>query len=150
RYGFILIESEGAITDHISVLLDNGTKLKTLPINDVDRKLFDLMKKFSNVDGTLRRTIVPLPYAPLTVFQAIQTLDHATMMIEFLDHLCFWSCDDYDTIRTWDKTSRYKIREGTSALAQAILDDCQDVNLLLSPPVVSIHGTDDKKVIIHT
>jgi len=68
----------------------------------------------------------------------------------WLDHLCFWTLGDYDTIRMWDKTSRYKINEGTSALAQAMFNDCQDVNLLLSTPVVSIHRTDYKRVTIQT
>jgi hypothetical protein len=35
----------------------------------------------------------------------------------FLDHLCFWILGDHDTLRTWDKIARYKICEGTSALA---------------------------------
>jgi monoamine oxidase len=68
----------------------------------------------------------------------------------FLDHLCFWALADHDTLRTWDKTARYKIREGTSALAQAIFNDCQDVNLLLSTPVISIDRTNDKRVTIRT
>ncbi len=40
------------------------------------------------------------------------------------------------------------MREGTSALAQSMLDDCQDVNLLLSTPAISIQRTDNKWIII--
>jgi monoamine oxidase len=184
RYGFSLVESEGAVVDHISILLDNGTKLKIVPTTDLYPKLFDLMNKFSDIDGERGRTIFPLPHAPLTALEAIRTYDHLSMQDRldqisssfadnaemhailvaylsmntqcdlaksgFLDHLCFWALGDYDTTRTWDKTSRYKIRQGTSALAQAMLDDCQDVNLLLSTPVTSIHRTDDKRVTIQT
>jgi monoamine oxidase len=184
RYGFSLIESEGAIHDHISVLLDNGSRLKTVSATDLYSKLFEIMNKFSDIDGVQGRTIFPLPHAPLTALETVQTYDHLTMQDRldqisssfdnneemrqildaylsmntqgdlaksgFLDHLCFWALGDYDTIRIWDKTSRYKIREGTSALAQAMLNDCQNVNLLLSTPVISIHRTDDKQVTIQT
>ena len=36
----------------------------------------------------------------------------------------------------------------TNALAQAILDDCENIDLLLSTPISSIHRTADKSVII--
>jgi len=184
RYGFSLIESEGAVPDHISVLLDHGSRLKTISATDFYSKLFEIMNKFSDIDGAQGRIIFPLPHAPLTALETVQTYDHLTMQDRLdqisssfdndeeirqildaylsmntqgdltksglLDHLCFWALGDYDTSRTWDKTSRYKIREGTSALAQAMLNDCQDVNLLLSTPVVSIHRTDDKRVRIQT
>jgi hypothetical protein len=184
RYGFSLIESEGAVLDHISVLLDNGSRLKTVPVTDLSPELFEIMTKFSEIDGVQGRTIFPLPHALLTALKAIQTYDHLTMQDRldqisssfdnnedmrqilddylsmntqddlaksgWLDHLCFWTLRDYDTIRMWDKTSRYKINEGTSALAQAMFNDCQDVNLLLSTPVVSIHRTDYKPVTIQT
>jgi len=184
RYGFSLIESEGAVLDHISVLLDNGSRLKTVPVTDFYPKLFEIMTKFSDIDGVQGRTIFPLPHAPLTALETIQTYDHLTMQDRLdqisssfdnnedmrqildaylsmntqgdlaksglLDHLCFWALGDYDPMRMWDKTSRYKIHEGTSALAQAMFNDCQDVNLLLSTPVVSIHRTDDKRVTIQT
>jgi monoamine oxidase len=68
----------------------------------------------------------------------------------FLDHLCFWALGDCETTRMWDKTSRYKIHGGTSALAQAMLDDCQNVHLLLSTPIVSVYRTNDNSVTICT
>ena len=67
----------------------------------------------------------------------------------FLDHLRWWALGDYDTCRLFDKTSRYKITQGTSALAQAILRDCRNVKLLFSTPITSIHRTDDHRVAIH-
>ncbi|CAF1294370.1 unnamed protein product [Adineta ricciae] len=184
RYGFSLSESEGATTNQISLLLDNGTRLKTVSTADFYPRLFDLLNKFSNVDGQNGRTVLPQPHAPLTALDAIRAYDHLSMqdrlnqlsdlvdidneMYEvldaylsmntqgdlaksgFLDHLTFWSLGDYDTNRTWDKTSRYKIREGTSALAQAMLDDCDQVSLSLSTPIVSIHRTNENKVRIKT
>ena len=184
RYGFSLYESEGAVADQFTVLLDHGTKLKTVSVTDFYPRLFELMNKFSDVDGVQGRTIFPLPHEPLTASDAVQTYDHLSMQDRldqisdtfenddemrqildaylsmntqgdlakcgFLDHLCFWTLGDHDTIGIWDKTSRYKIREGTSGLAQAILNDCQNVHLLLSTPVSSIQRTDDNSVNILT
>lgn len=184
RYGFSLIESEGAVADHVSVLLDHGSRLRSISTANLYFELFSLMDKFSDVDGQSGRTLFPLPHAPLTALEALQSYDHLTMQERleqisssfagnddirqildaylsmntqgdlknsgFLDHLCFWALGDYDTIRTWDKTSRYKIREGTSLLAQAILDDCQNTSLLLSTPVVTINRLEDRRVAVHT
>ncbi|UJR14202.1 hypothetical protein I4U23_001195 [Adineta vaga] len=184
RYGFSLIESEGATTNQISLLFENGTKLKTISTKDLYPRLFDLLNKFSDIDGEHGRKIFPQPHAPLTAFDAIQTYDQLSMQDRlnqildssekntemyaildaylsmntqcdlaksgFLDHLTFSALGDYETNRTWDKTSRYKIREGTSALAQAIFNDCDHVSLLLSTPVLSMHRTDDLQVRIQT
>jgi monoamine oxidase len=68
----------------------------------------------------------------------------------FMDHLRWWALGDYEACRLFDKTSRYKINEGTSTLAQAILDDCRNVKLLLSTPIVSVNRTNDNHVTICT
>ncbi|CAF3034896.1 unnamed protein product [Rotaria sp. Silwood2] len=106
----------------ITTIVYNKTKL-------VNNKEYDII-------------IIGAGFASLIAARELSRRGRNVLIIEARDY--------YDTIRTWDKTSRYKIREGTNALAQAILNDCQDVNLLLSTPVVSIHRTDDKTVIIHT
>lgn len=184
RYGLSLCESDGAVAEQITLLLDHGTKLKTISSAELYPKLFTLMNEFSNVDGVQGRTVFPLPHTPLANLQAINKFDHLSMQdrldqianlfdnddemrqildaylsmntqgdlakSSFLDHLCFWTLGDRDTNQTWDKTSRYKIREGTSVLARAILDDCQNVNLLFSTSVKSIHRTNDQQVIVRT
>jgi monoamine oxidase len=68
----------------------------------------------------------------------------------FIDHLRWWALGDYDMSRMFDKLGRYKIKEGTSALAQAILSDCQKVTLLLSTPILSIDRSSGNSVIIRT
>lgn len=184
RYGFSLIESEGAVIDQISFLLDNGSKCKIISTNDLYPKLFEAMNQFCDIDGMQGRKIFPFPHSPLNLPDDVRTHDHLTLQDRldqilpssdtndelrqildaylsmnaqgdlaksgFLDHLSFWVLSDCEALRLWDKTSRYKIREGTSALAQAIFDDCGDVDLLLSTTVSSIDRTDEKQVKIHT
>jgi monoamine oxidase len=50
----------------------------------------------------------------------------------------------------FEKLGRYKIKQGTSALAQAILSDCQNATLLLSTPILSIDRTSENSVLIRT
>jgi monoamine oxidase len=68
----------------------------------------------------------------------------------FIDHLRWWALGDYDMSRMFDKLGRYKIKQGTSALAQAILSDCQKVTLLLSTPILSIDRTSGNGVLVRT
>ena len=68
----------------------------------------------------------------------------------FIDHLRWWALGDYDMARMFDKLGRYKIKQGTSALAQAILADCQKVTLLLSTPISSIDCSSGQGVVVRT
>jgi monoamine oxidase len=68
----------------------------------------------------------------------------------FIDHLRWWALGDYEMIRMFDKLGRYKIKEGTSALAEAILSDCQKVTLLLSTPILCIDRSSGNNVTIRT
>ena len=68
----------------------------------------------------------------------------------FIDSLRFWSLGDHDATRLYDKVGRYRIKQGTSALAQAILSDCRKVTLLLSTPILSIDRRNENKVTIRT
>ena len=68
----------------------------------------------------------------------------------FIDHLRWWALGDYDMARMFEKLGRYKIKEGTSALVQAILNDCQKVTLFLSTPILSVDRTSGNSVIIRT
>ena len=184
RYGFSLVETEGAVTDYISVLLDNGSRLKTYLATDLYPKLFEIMNKFCDVDGVRGRKVFPFPHIPLFNEEAMATYDRLSMRDRleqissafegdddlrqlsdaylsmntqgdpaksgFLDHLVFWALSDFDTTHMWDRTGRYKIRQGTSALIQAIFDDCRDVRLMLSTPIVSATRTDENLVKVTT
>lgn len=68
----------------------------------------------------------------------------------FIDHLRWWALGDFDSERLYDKTSRYKIANGTSALAQAIFNDCQNMEVLLSTPIRSIDRSNPEKVLVHS
>ena len=59
----------------------------------------------------------------------------------FIDHLCSWADGNYQASTRSDVGCRYKLAGGISSLAQTILDDCRDVRLLLSTPIVSFHST---------
>jgi monoamine oxidase len=184
RYGLSISETDGVIADRLSLLLDNGSRLKVLSMTDLLPKLCEAMTKYSDVDGIQGRTVLPLPHDPLAATEAIQTYDKLSMQDRFdqiftffdnkqelyelmdayltmnpqcklsesgfLDHLHWWALGDYETCRLFDKTSRYKINEGSTALAQAILNDCRDVKLLLSTPISSVNRTNDSNVTICT
>ncbi|CAF1059942.1 unnamed protein product [Rotaria sp. Silwood1] len=156
----LILEAKNRIdvADHISVLLGNGTRLKPFSISDLYPKLCELMTIQTYDHMTMQERLKQISSSFDYHDNMRQILDtYLSMNTQydlrksgFLDHLCFWALEDYDTIRTSDKTSRSKIREGESALVQAILDDCQDVNLLLFTSVISVHRTEDKKVRIQT
>jgi len=182
RYGLSISETDGVIADRLSVLLDNGSRLKVLSMTDLLPQLCEAMNKYSDVDGVQGRTVLPLPHDPLAASEAIQTYDKLSMQDRldqistffdnnkelyeimdaylamnpqcklsesgFIDHLRWWALGDYETCRLFDKTSRYKINEGTSALAGAIFNDCRNVKLLLSTPIVSVNRTNDNSVTI--
>ncbi|CAF4050418.1 unnamed protein product [Rotaria sordida] len=185
RYGFSLTESKGATATRMSVLLDNGTKLKEVPMADHWVAMGKAMEKYSDVDGFQGRTVMPLPHTPFTSNEAVQMYDQLSMQDRlnqvinslddnneeiiqmllsllsmnmqgniaqggFIDHLRWWALGDYDMNRMFEKLGRYKIKEGTSALARAILNDCQKVTLLLSTSVKSIDRTSRNSVIIRT
>jgi monoamine oxidase len=184
RYGLSLTETKGATADHLSLLLDNGTKLKEASMADLWPAMAKVMEKYTDIDGVQGRTVMPLPHTPFAANEAVQKYDQLSMKDRldqvlnaldcndeimlmllsllsmnmqgdiaeggFIDHLRWWALGDYDMARMFDKLGRYKIKEGTSALAQAILNDCQNVTLLLSTPIVSIDRASGNSVTIRT
>jgi monoamine oxidase len=72
RYGFSVIELDIMKSEHVSLLLDQGSRLKVLPIADFMAILCKAMDKYSNVDGDQGRTVIPLPHAPLAAHETIQ------------------------------------------------------------------------------
>ena len=182
RYGLTLSESDGASTDEIIMVFEQGASRKIFPITELYPKLFDMMNQFADIDGVQGRTIFPLPHSPLAVKEQIDAYDHLSMQDRFnaishlfnddmrqifdgylstnsqcnltqsgyLDHLCFWALGDYQTDQVWEKTSRYQIRQGTTALAQAMLNDCKSVQLLVSTPIEQIKRIKNQLVEIST
>ncbi|CAF0740361.1 unnamed protein product [Adineta ricciae] len=184
RYGLSICETNGATADRISLLLENGSRLKVLSMTNLFPEICRAMDDYSNVDGVQGRTVLPIPHNPFAAREVVELYDKLSMQDRldhisasfnnnqdlydvmdaylsmnsqgklseggFLDHLRWWALGDFDTARLFDKTSRYKILEGTSALARAILNDCHDIKLLLSTPVRSIQRTDDNQVTIFT
>jgi monoamine oxidase len=184
RYGLSLKESKGATADRMSLLLDNGTKLKEASMADHWLAMAKVMEKYSDVDGIQGRTVMPLPHTPFAALEAVQKYDQLSLQDRldqvlssldsnedinqlalallsmnmqgdiaeggFIDHLRWWALGDYDMGRLFDKLGRYKIKEGTSALAQAILNDCQKVKLLISTPILSIDRTSGNSVVVRT
>lgn len=183
RYGLSISETDGVVADQLSLLVDNGSRLKLLSMNDLLPQICEAMNKYSDIDGVQGRTVLPLPHDPMAASDAVHTYDKLSMQDRldqisslfddnkefydilyaylsmnsqerlsesgFIDHLRWWILGDYETCRLFDKTSRYKITEGTTALAQAILNDCRDVKLLLSTPIVSVKRTNDNNVTIY-
>ncbi|UJR14243.1 hypothetical protein I4U23_001234 [Adineta vaga] len=184
RYGLSIIESKGVAAEYMSILLENGTKLKNVTMADNWVTLGKFMEKYSDVDDVQARTIIPLPHTPLVAKENVEKYDQLSMKDRydqiqnslpmtdeiqgmllallsmnmqgnidqggFIDHLRWWALGDYDMIRMFDKLGRYKIKEGTSTLAEAILNDCHNVKLLLSTSVLSIDHTKPNSVIIRT
>ncbi|CAF4969110.1 unnamed protein product [Rotaria sp. Silwood1] len=59
RYGLSLTESKGTTANRMSILLDNGTKLKEVQMTDYWLAMAKAMEKYSDVDGVQGRTVMP-------------------------------------------------------------------------------------------
>jgi len=60
--------------------------------------------------------------------------------------LRWWALGDHDMFLLFDKVARYKIAEGTSALAHAIIGD-GDARLLLSTPIRSVARQGERNLV---
>jgi len=184
RYGLSISETKGVEADQLSVLTENGTKLKSLSMNKLLPDICDAMNKYSDVDGALGRTVLPLPHDPLASGDIVRQYDQLSMQDRldqikdyfvdkedlyefmyayismnsqgqlneggFIDHLRWWALGDFETLRLFDKSSRFKIVQGSTGLAKAIWNDCQNVKLLLSTPIKSVRRTNDNQIRILT
>ena len=184
RYGLSLTESKGATADRMSILLDNGTRLKEGSAAECWTEMAKGMENYSNVDGVHGRSVIPLPHAPFAADEAVRKYDQLSMKDRldqlvkshgineemyqilssflcmnvqgdiatggFIDHLRWWALGDHEMTLLFDKLGRYKIKEGTTALARAMLNDCRNVTLLLSTPIVSLDRTSGNSVLIRT
>lgn len=160
RYGLTLKESPGATPETASWIVDgklkNGTALESSEI------LGKAWQKYIDVDGQMGRTVFPRPYDPLftdawkkydavsltdRVKQANLTPEERDVLNSLLTICCHndpaqgsfldmlkWNANAYyDVGVMWDMCARYKIKEGTHALIQAMVDESKPDVLLASP-----------------
>ncbi|HEY6611060.1 MAG TPA: NAD(P)/FAD-dependent oxidoreductase [Pseudomonas sp.] len=174
RYGLGIKESPGAAADTTAWITEG--KLKSAPSMEIWPQIGKAMADYCNVDEAGGRTVFPRPYEPflardqvnkwdrlsltqrldqLKVSQELRDLLNANFAINchndpgqgaFIDMLRWWSLGDYDMFLLFDKLARYKIAEGTSALAHAIIGD-GDAQLLLSTPVKAVATQGGRSVV---
>nr|WP_150294850.1 FAD-dependent oxidoreductase [Sphingobium estronivorans] len=148
-----------------------NNRLKETTAAEFVEKLSQGIQAFCDVDGMGGRSIFPRPYAPffkdelvrqfdklsiqdrldqLTVSQEIKDLTASLMAMgaantvdqgAFLDWVKWWSLNDYSLQNFGDRQARYKIHEGTGALARAIAADAP-VDLKLSTPVDAVEQSE--------
>jgi monoamine oxidase len=161
RYGLGIMESPGFNPDTIHWLaqgrLQRGRADKVFPL------LGEGIRKFCDVDGQSGRTVFPraadpffsksvarydglsmqdrldqikLPPDQRALVGAFLALDchNDPRLAGAVDQIKWWSLGDFDMETMNNKLGRYKLVEGTSALAHAMLGDAS-VDLLLSTPV---------------
>lgn len=165
RYGLTLKESPGAAPDTASWLADGklkqGTALESFEI------MGRAYQKYVNVDEQMGRTVFPRPYDPLFTdnwkkYDAVSLTDRMKQVDlnaeerdvlnsllticchndpaqgGFLDMLKWNANAYYDVGVLWDMCARYKIKEGTHALIQAMVDAAKP-DVLLGMPVQEVH-----------
>ena len=165
RYGLTIKESLNPIPGKASWIAAGN--LHEGDAVDFFGKMAQGIRAFSNVDGSDGRTIFPRPYNPFFNGEVVRRLDRLSLSDRLealsvppeirditaglmamgagntldqgalLDWLKWWSLNDYDFGILAERQARYKIEEGTGALAKAILADAS-VHLKLSSPVTSV------------
>lgn len=165
RYGLGIVESEGASPDRMSWLV--GEKLLNGDADKVFPMLASAMGQLFDVDGYGGRSVFPRPNTPLfsadqvRKYDGLSSQDRLNAMkfkpeirglvapqlavishrdpasAGFVDQLKLWSLSDFDIGQFFDRAAKYKIKEGTSGLAQAILADGR-ADVMLSTPVARV------------
>lgn len=169
RYGLSIKESIGAAPTTISYLCDGV--LKRAAAEEVWAEFAEAMAAYCNVDGAEARTVFPRAHDPL-YSEEVAKYDHISLadrlaelnlrpdirdMIGAMlaldchgdpataglaDQLRWWALGDHEMGRMFDKCGRFKIKEGTTSLALAMLEDSK-ADLLLSTKVVKIEQRGD-------
>jgi len=163
RYGLGLIESLSGTADTMSVL--GATGLATDSAAAIGADLDKALSAYCDIDGVQAREVFPNPFAPSAdllestdklsmtdrlaqlsvegrpreLLQAFLTMNAATDPAKggFHDQMHWWALGDYSTDSLLKRLGRYKIAQGTSALALAMLDDAR-ADIALGQPVRSI------------
>ena len=97
RYGFSIKELESMKVKHVSLLLDQGSRLKVLSMTDFMAILSKVMDNYCNVDGAQGRTVFPLPHTPLAELEAIQKYEKLSLK-DRLDQISASLGDDKEEI----------------------------------------------------
>lgn len=164
RYRLGLVESLSGTADTMSVL--GATGLATDSAAAIGADLDKALSAYCDIDGAQAREVFPNPFAPSAallkstdslsmtdrlaqlsvegrpreLLQAFLTMNAATDPAKggFHDQVHWWALGDYSTDSLLKRLGRYKIAQGTSALASAMLDDAR-ADMALGQPVRSIH-----------
>ncbi|MBU9224628.1 flavin monoamine oxidase family protein [Burkholderia multivorans] len=173
RYGLSIKESLGATPETISYI--SGGVLKHAAAADVWEEFAEAMAAYCNVDGFDARTVFPRAHDPM-YSGAVAKYDHMSLADRLaelnlrpeirdmigamlaldchgdpataglVDQLRWWALGDHEMGRMFDKCGKFKIKEGTTGLALAMLEDSK-ADLLLSTKVVKVdQGSDVVKV----
>lgn len=174
RYGLSVGESPGFAPSSVSWV--SGDAIKKGSGDDYAALLNSSMSKFSNVDGQEGRAVLPRPHDPLFNASAVRRYDEISMRdrlsqaglakeqqdvldalltvvchnnpaeASFIEFLRWWTLGESEAVRMNDRLGRFKIKEGTHALIQAMADDAK-LEVLLSTPVKAVeHGSERVKV----
>lgn len=175
RYGLSIRESLSGTPSSMSVLTAAG--LVTGDAQQIGKQMDEALTAYCDVDGKGGREAMPHPFA--TTAEAAPGLDEISLaqrlvglttsgvqrelVLSFLtmnaatdpakggffDQLRWWALGDYSTQALLERLGRYKIAEGTCALALAMLEDA-NADLLLNAPVSHIDRSEAGKVVVST
>ncbi|MGZ2748232.1 flavin monoamine oxidase family protein [Burkholderia stagnalis] len=165
RYGLDIVESPGASPDRLSWLVDG--RIRSDDADKAFPLLADAMAKFCDVDGEGGRSVFPRAHDPFFRAAEVRKYDTLSLQdrlaamkfapeihhlvapqlainchrdpasAALVDQLKSWSLGDFDLGRLFDRLVKYKIEQGTSALAHAIIAD-GGADVMLSTPVARV------------
>lgn len=173
RYGLTIDESPGFSPDDVSWLV--GGRMRRAPAAKAFPLLSAGLAKYCDADGQSSRTIFPRAHDPffsktVAKYDGLSMQDRLDqvrlapeqrdLVAAFLaldchndprlagavDQFKWWSLGDFDMGLMSDKLGRYKIAEGTGALAHAMLGDAR-LDLLLSTPVQGVRTEGDTSTV---
>jgi monoamine oxidase len=167
RYGLSISESVSGTADTISLLTPDG--LLTDTAESMGRDLEAALTAYCDIDGAGGRVALANPHGewprPLQELDGLSLADRFARMPAsgrqrdlllsfltmnaatdparggFVDQLRWWALGEYSVDPLLKRLGRYKIANGTSALARALLDDSQ-AELALARPVSRIERLD--------
>jgi monoamine oxidase len=172
RYGLGIAESPGGSGGDNTSWITEG-KLVNGKMSELYPRMNKAFQDYCDIDGSGGRTVFPRVYEPFVNRDKVAELDKLSLLDRlnqvqltpemrdlvncmvaqnsgndpalgaFVDQLHWFAMCDYDLGTLFDRCGHYKVAEGMSGLAHAILSD-SDVDLLLSTPVKSMQQADGK------
>ncbi len=164
RYGLGIVENQGG-PERLSWRA--GGKILTRDMTQAFPMLAGAMAKFCDVDGVGGRAVFPRAHDPFFQLAEVRKYDRLSVQARLtamnfkpevrdligaqlaalchrdpasaglVEQLKVWSLSDFDMSLFLDRTSRYKIEEGTTGLAHAIIAD-GGADVMLSTPVAKV------------